>query len=59
MEAVLFGPLVWTGTHVLRDGVERVTLRFPAVRARAIRIVQTGSDPVFDWSVAELHLLGP
>jgi hypothetical protein len=58
-EPVLLGPLVWTGTHVLRDGVERVALRFPAVRTRAVRIVQTDGDPVFDWSVAELHLLGP
>jgi hypothetical protein len=58
-EPVLLGPLVWAGTHVLRDGVERVVLRFPAVRARAIRVVQTGGDPVFDWSVAELDLLGP
>jgi hypothetical protein len=57
-EAVLLGPLVWAGTHVLRDGVERVALRFPPVRARAIRVVQTASDPIFDWSVAELHLLG-
>jgi hypothetical protein len=58
-EPVLIGPLVWAGTHVLRDGVERVALRFPAVRARAIRIIQTGRDPAFDWSVGELHLLGP
>jgi hypothetical protein len=58
-EMVLAGPLVWAGTHVLRDGVERVSLRFPPVRARAIRLVQTGEDPVFDWSVAELRLLGP
>ena len=58
-EPALLGPLVWAGTHVLRDGVERVALRFPAVRARAVRIVQTAGDPVFDWSVAELRLLGP
>ena len=58
-EPVLVGPLVWAGTHVLRDGVERVALRFPPVRVRAVRIVQTGDEPVFDWSVAELHLLGP
>jgi hypothetical protein len=58
-EVVLAGPLVWAGTHVLRDGVERVALRFPPVRTGAVRVVQTGEDPVFDWSVAELHLLGP
>jgi len=58
-EMVLAGPLVWAGTHVLRDGVERVALRFPPVRTGAVRVVQAGEDPVFDWSVAELHLLGP
>ena len=58
-EVVLLGPLVWSGTHVLRDGVDRVSLRFPPTRARAVRVVLTADDPVFDWSVAELHLLGP
>jgi len=58
-DVVLDGPLVWAGTHVLRDGVERIALRFPPTRARAVRLVQTGEDPVFDWSVAELHLIGP
>jgi hypothetical protein len=58
-EPTFLGPLVWAGTHVLRDGVAHVALRFPATRARRVRIVQTGGDPVFDWSVSELHLLGP
>jgi hypothetical protein len=59
VELVLDGPLVWAGTHVLRDGVEHVALRFAPIRTRAVRLVQTGEDPVYDWSVAELHLLGP
>jgi hypothetical protein len=58
-DVVLDGPLVWAGTHVLRDGVERIALRFPPTRAGALRLVQTGEDPVFDWSIAELHLMGP
>ncbi len=58
-EVVLDGPLVWAGTHVLRDGVERIALRFAPTRTSAVRLVQTGEDPVFDWSVAELHLMGP
>jgi hypothetical protein len=58
-EVVLDGPLVWAGTHVLRDGVERVALRFAPIRTAAVRLVQTGEDPVYDWSVAELHLVGP
>ena len=58
-EVVLDGPLVWAGTHVLRDGVERVALRFAPIRTGAVRLVQTSEDPVYDWSVAELHLVGP
>jgi hypothetical protein len=53
------GPLVWTGTHVLRAGVERVVVRFPPTRARALRLVQTGRDAFYPWSVAELRLLAP
>jgi len=53
------GPLVWTGTHVLRAGVERVVARFPRTRVRALRVVQTGLDAFHPWSVAELRLLAP
>ena len=53
------GPLVWTGTHVLRAGVERVVVSFPRTRVRALRIVQTGRDAFHPWSVAELRLLAP
>jgi hypothetical protein len=53
------GALVWTGTHVLRAGVERVVATFPATRVRALRVVQTGQDGFHPWSVAELRLLAP
>jgi hypothetical protein len=53
------GPLVWTGAHVLRAGVERVVVTFPATRARALRVAQTGQDGHHPWSVAELRLLAP
>jgi hypothetical protein len=53
------GPLVWTGTHVLRAGVERVVVSFPPTRVRALRVVQTGHDAFHPWSVAELRLLAP
>jgi hypothetical protein len=53
------GPLVWTGTHVLRAGVERVVVRFPPTRVRAVRVLQTGQDAFYPWSVAELRLLAP
>jgi hypothetical protein len=50
---------VWTGTHVLRAGVERVLVSFPPTRARALRLIQTGRDTFYPWSVAELRLLPP
>ena len=53
------GPLVWTGTHVLRAGVERVVVSFPLTRVRALRVVQTGRDALHPWSVAEVRLLAP
>jgi hypothetical protein len=53
------GPLVWTGTHVLRAGVERVVVSFPPTRVRALKLVQTGRDTFYPWSVAELRLLPP
>ena len=53
------GPLVWIGTHILRAGVERVVVSFPPIRTRALRVVQTGQDAFYPWSVAELRLLAP
>ncbi len=55
----VIGPLRWAGTHLLREGAERVALRFSPLRIRSLRLIQTGADPVFDWSVAELRLLAP
>lgn len=57
-EVMLQGPLAWAGTHLLRDGVDGVLVSFGPVQVRALRMVQTGRDPVFDWSVAELYLYG-
>lgn len=53
------GPLVWTGTHVLRAGVERIIVTFPPTRVRTLRVVQTGREALHPWSVAELRLLAP
>jgi hypothetical protein len=53
------GPLVWTGAHLLRAGVERVVVTFPATRTRALRVAQTGEDGHYPWSIAELRLLAP
>jgi len=42
------------------DDPSRLPLRveFPPVETRFVRVRQTGSDPVFYWSVAELAVLG-
>jgi hypothetical protein len=34
-------------------------VRFPPTRARAVRVLQTGQDAFYPWSVAELRLLAP
>jgi hypothetical protein len=41
----------------LSDGSENIHLAdFGAAPIKAVRLIQTGSDPVFDWSIAELEL---
>lgn len=35
------------------------TCTFAPVNARYVRITQTGSDPRFYWTIAELHFFGP
>jgi hypothetical protein len=35
------------------------TCAFAPVNARYVRITQTGSDPHFHWTIAELHFFGP
>ena len=46
--------------ELLRNQIEAgQTLRFDAVRARRVRIVQTGTSDEFMWSVAEVRLFGP
>jgi hypothetical protein len=56
---LVLGPLAWSGTHLLRAGAERVVLRFAPRPLTGLRLTQTGRDPRFDWSVAELRLLRP
>jgi hypothetical protein len=34
-------------------------LSFPPIRVKELRFEQEGSDPIFDWSIAELEILGP
>jgi hypothetical protein len=56
---VLKGPLAWTGTHLVRLGADRVVVTFPPTRTRGLRLLQTGRDGIFDWSIAELRLRTP
>lgn len=53
------GRLRWGGTHLLRDGVDTLTLTFPPAPARALRLTRTAGDGVFDWSIYDLALLAP
>jgi hypothetical protein len=53
-EARREGPLRWGGVTVVHDGVTAVRLDFPPATLRALRLVLTGGDPVYDWSVHEL-----
>ena len=48
------GRLRWGGIALLRDGVEGVRLDFAPAPLRALRLVLTRGDPVFDWSIHEL-----
>jgi hypothetical protein len=51
------GPLYWSaGRPMTRVRSGRVELRVPPVRARHIRITQTGQDAVWAWTVRELYV---
>ena len=44
-------------TAFLRPTGLRVELEAPGSRGRYLRIVQTGEDPVYYWSIHELNLI--
>ena len=48
------GVLRWGGIALLRDGVDAVRLDFTPTVLRALRLILTRGDPVYDWSVHEL-----
>jgi hypothetical protein len=58
---------VWDGplgaramAAALDDPLEiRIPLEFPAVRARHVRLTQTGRSPEREWAMAELSVFGP
>jgi hypothetical protein len=48
------GAYRWGGIALLRDGVEGVWIELAPRSLRALRVVLTRGDPVFDWSVHDL-----
>lgn len=48
------GRHIWGGIALLRDGVETVRVDFEPATLRALRLVLTRGDGVFDWSIHEL-----
>ena len=53
---VLFeGPVA----EYLADSGGKLQVNFPARNVKSLRFIQQGSDPIFDWSVAELSLYEP
>jgi hypothetical protein len=52
------GALRWGGIALLRDGVASVRLDFAPTVLRALRLILTRGDPVYDWSVHELTVYG-
>jgi hypothetical protein len=52
------GRLRWGGVALLRDGIEAVRLDFPPIVVKALRLLLTRGDPVFDWSIHELTVYG-
>ncbi|WKZ56224.1 MAG: hypothetical protein QY326_05660 [Bdellovibrionota bacterium] len=52
----LLTPQAYDGMVYYFEGQSYFEFFFPAVNARAIELVQTGSHTLFDWSIAELEL---
>jgi 4-amino-4-deoxy-L-arabinose transferase-like glycosyltransferase len=56
-EVVLVDEVSWPGIRYLLEERSVLSFAFPPRTLRGVRLQQTGSDPIFDWSVAELQLL--
>jgi hypothetical protein len=48
----------WGGFGLLDDGMVALGVEFPTTTLKALRLVLTASDPVFDWSINELTVFG-
>ncbi len=54
------GPYYWSGFTLLKMGHSqdrRVEIGFPPIPARYIKIIQTGYDSTYYWSVHELEVM--
>lgn len=53
------GGLFWEGSHprFMVNG-DFFTASFPPIKVRFLKITQIGTDPRFDWSIAELRVYG-
>src|SRR5262249_41602063 len=48
----------WSGFGLLDDGMVALSLEVPPTPPKALRLVLSASDPVFDWSINELTVFG-
>jgi hypothetical protein len=48
----------WGGFALLAEGATAVRVEFPPVALTALRLLLPAGDPVFDWSIHELAVLG-
>jgi len=53
--ARLLSPADYQGLRYFCSENHGFRIFFPSVEAKAVTFSQTGNDPVFDWSIAELH----
>ena len=53
------GPYYWTGFTLLKMGHSqgKIEIGFPSISARYIKIIQTGYDPAYYWSIHELEVI--
>ncbi|OGW63156.1 MAG: hypothetical protein A2V83_05485 [Nitrospirae bacterium RBG_16_64_22] len=55
----VFGSFIAQGEALRLEGSGRMVWRFPPADARRVRIVQTGQEQVYNWSIAELFVYAP
>jgi hypothetical protein len=59
IETQWLSDLYWAGNRIFNKLGNRLTYFFQPVSCRYVRLEQVGSDPVYYWSIHEIHLFGP